>query len=97
MSVCDRYGFDKKLIGTHYTELVFFHPVPYVGYVVHSGASGARNIVALFSWSGGTSTDSTKCTPGHVTPNLCCCIPRNLRITSCILVHLGRDTSTHYL
>jgi hypothetical protein len=35
----DPYGFDKKRAGTHYAELVFLHPVAYVGCVVQSGAS----------------------------------------------------------
>jgi hypothetical protein len=35
-------------VGTRYAEIVFLHPVGSVGHVVHSGASGARNIDALF-------------------------------------------------
>jgi hypothetical protein len=38
----------KKRIGTHYVKLVFLHSVGYAGHVVHSSASGARNIDALF-------------------------------------------------
>jgi hypothetical protein len=41
-------GFHKKCTGTHYVELVFFHLVGYAGHVVHSGASGPRNVDALF-------------------------------------------------
>jgi hypothetical protein len=37
----DRYGFDKKLVGTHYAKIVFLHPVGSAGHVLHSGASGA--------------------------------------------------------
>jgi hypothetical protein len=37
----DRYGFDKKHGGTRYAELVFLHPVGFVGQLVHSGVSGA--------------------------------------------------------
>jgi hypothetical protein len=44
----DRYGFNKKRVGTLYSELVPLHPVGSVGHVVHSGASGARNLDALF-------------------------------------------------
>jgi hypothetical protein len=43
-----RCGFHKMHIGTRYTELVFLNAVEYVGHVVHSGASGVRNIGALF-------------------------------------------------
>jgi hypothetical protein len=49
----DRYGFHKTRSGTHYTELVFLHPVGYVGHVVHSGASGAQNMKYYFLCSGG--------------------------------------------
>jgi hypothetical protein len=44
----DRYGLHKKRTGTHYTELVFLHPVGSTSDVVHSVASGVRNINALF-------------------------------------------------
>jgi hypothetical protein len=39
---------DKKRIGRRYDELVFLHPVEFVCHVVQSGASGARNVDALF-------------------------------------------------
>jgi hypothetical protein len=42
-----RCGYDKKCIGTYYSELVFLHPVGSVGHVVHSGTSGVRNVDAL--------------------------------------------------
>jgi hypothetical protein len=44
----DRYGFDKKRVGTRYAELVLLHPVGSAGDVVHPSASGAQNIDALF-------------------------------------------------
>jgi hypothetical protein len=44
----DRYGFEKKRVGTGYAELVSLHPVGSVGHIVHSGASEARNVDALF-------------------------------------------------
>jgi hypothetical protein len=43
-----QYEFDKKHIGTHYAKVVFLHLVGSVGHVVHSGATGATNVDALF-------------------------------------------------
>jgi hypothetical protein len=43
-----RYGSHKKRVGTRYIKLVFLHPVRSVDHVVRSGASGPRNIDALF-------------------------------------------------
>jgi hypothetical protein len=40
--------FHKRRTETLYDELVFLHLVGSVGHVVHSGASGAQNIDALF-------------------------------------------------
>jgi hypothetical protein len=37
----DRYGFHKKRVRTRYAEVVFLHPVRFVGHVVHSSASVA--------------------------------------------------------
>jgi hypothetical protein len=44
----DRYGFHKRRVGTHCSELVFLHPVGSAGQVVHSSASTLRNMDALF-------------------------------------------------
>jgi hypothetical protein len=44
----DRYGFDKKSIGTRYAKLVFLHPVGSAGHVVQSGTSEVRNVDAHF-------------------------------------------------
>jgi hypothetical protein len=41
-------GFHKMCVGSCYAELVILHLVGSAGRVVHSGASGARNIDALF-------------------------------------------------
>jgi hypothetical protein len=38
----------QKCIGTPYTEFVFLHPTASAGHIVHSGASRARNVDALF-------------------------------------------------
>jgi hypothetical protein len=43
-----RCGFHKKRARTRYVELVFLHPVGFVGHIVHSSASRAQNVDALF-------------------------------------------------
>jgi hypothetical protein len=43
-----QYGFHKMRTTARYAKLVFLHPMGYAGHVVHSGASGARNVDALF-------------------------------------------------
>jgi hypothetical protein len=48
MFMWDRYGFDKKCVGTRYVKHVFLHLVGSAGRVVHSGSSGVRNMIALF-------------------------------------------------
>jgi hypothetical protein len=50
-------GFHKKRVGSRHAELVFLHPVRFTDHVVHSSASGARDIDAQFfmlrwTWSG---------------------------------------------
>jgi hypothetical protein len=42
------WGFHKKGARTRYAELVFLHSIGFAGHVVHSGASGLRNVDALF-------------------------------------------------
>jgi hypothetical protein len=52
-----RHSFDKKHIGTRYTDFVFFQMVGYVRHVVHSGMSRPQNIDALFfmlGWAQGS-------------------------------------------
>jgi hypothetical protein len=44
----ERSGFHKKHAKTHYTEVMFLHPVGSVGHVVHSRTPGAQNVIALF-------------------------------------------------
>jgi hypothetical protein len=52
-------------------KLVVLHLVRYAGHVVHFGASGTRNVDALFLCSCGTATVSIQSAPGHVTQNMC--------------------------
>jgi hypothetical protein len=56
----DWYGFNKSHDVSFYAEHVFLHSVGSAGHLVHTGASGARNVDALFFMLGGTSTDFTK-------------------------------------
>jgi hypothetical protein len=42
------YGFNKNLTGTRYTKLLLLHLLGSAGHVVHSRASRARNVDALF-------------------------------------------------
>jgi hypothetical protein len=44
----DQCSFHKNYVGTSYVELVLLHPMGYADRVVHYGASGARNVDALF-------------------------------------------------
>jgi hypothetical protein len=74
---CDFY---KKHTGTHYAELVFLHPVGSVGHVMHCGASGVQNMIALSFILVWTNMNSTKSALGHVTPNMHFSIWWNLRV-----------------
>jgi hypothetical protein len=67
-------GLHKKRARTGYTEPVFLHPMGSAGHVVHSGASGAQKVEALFFLLGWVGTDATKTAMGHITLNLCFCI-----------------------
>jgi hypothetical protein len=63
---------------------------------VHSGASGARNIGALFFLIWWPGVVSIKSALGHTTQKLCFCIGCYLWVKYCILVRLRRKTLMHY-
>jgi hypothetical protein len=46
--VWDWYEFDQKRPRTRYAEPLFLQLVGYAGHIVYFGASGARNVDALF-------------------------------------------------
>jgi hypothetical protein len=77
----DQYGFEKKCTKTRYADLVFLHLVGSAGHVMHSGASGERNIDILFSCSGGSGTDLRKSGTRHVMLNFSFCIRWDLHVT----------------
>jgi hypothetical protein len=70
-----------KSAGTRYGEIVFLHPVKFVGHIVHSGTSGEQNIDTLFFLIASARVVFIKRVLGHVTPNLCFCIWWDLRVT----------------
>jgi hypothetical protein len=78
---CDQYGFHKRSTGTRYAKLVFFNSVGSVGHIVHSGMTGVQKVAALFLMLGGTTMNSTKSVPGHVTSNMCFCIRWDMLVT----------------
>jgi hypothetical protein len=63
----DRDIFHKKRTGTHYAKIVFLHPVGFVGHVVDVGASGLRDVNALFSCSGALGVFPKKCAGAQYT------------------------------
>jgi hypothetical protein len=77
-------------------NLYVLHPVGCVGHVAHSSASRVRNVDALFSYLGETSTNVIKSMLGHVVPNLCFCIRWDLQVTFCIVVRPRRKMLMHH-
>jgi hypothetical protein len=68
-------------VRTRYAELVFLHPVVFVGHVVHFDVSVVQNVDALFSLSGGLSAVSIKGASGHIMLKLCFYISWDLWVT----------------
>jgi hypothetical protein len=69
-----------------YTEHLFLHPMRSMGHVARFGGSEVRNIDAIFFIPGWAKREYHKSVPGHVTPNLCFCVPIQSR----------SEMSTHY-
>jgi hypothetical protein len=63
---------------------------------MHSGVFSVRNIDTLFSCSGGTGTDLTTSTGGHVMSTMCFCMQWDLWVTEWILVRSGCELSMQY-
>jgi hypothetical protein len=76
--IWDRCRYHKKHTQTCYIELLILHPVRSVGHVVRSSVSGPQNVDALFFMLKWAQCRYRKSTLGHVTPNLCFCIPCDL-------------------
>jgi hypothetical protein len=73
-----------------------FASVGSAGHVVHSGASVARNVDALFCMLMWVLFFSINSALGHVTLCFCFCIPWDLRVTECNPVRAVHKTSMHY-
>jgi hypothetical protein len=76
-----RCGSHKKRAGTHYVELVFgimYDPEVTLRILVRPGCETSTH---YFLFPGGPRAGLTRSAPGHVTPNLCFCIPCDLEVT----------------
>jgi hypothetical protein len=91
-----RCGFHIMCVGTHYAELVFLHPVGIALYALHTGSSGAQNVITQFFMLGQNRYGFDKMVLGHITLNLCFCIWCDLWVTWCIQVHSGCDVDAPF-
>jgi hypothetical protein len=92
----DQCRFHKRHTRMGYAELVFLLLEGSVGHIVYSGASGVRNINALFFMLRWDQYGFDKSAFGHVTLNLCFRIRWDLWVMWSILVHLRHESSRHY-
>jgi hypothetical protein len=91
-----RCGFHKKHAGTHYTKLVFLHPMGSVGHIVYSGASGPQNVSAVFFMLWWARCGLCKKPIGTRDAELVLLHRRDLRVMYCIPMCPGRETSMQY-
>jgi hypothetical protein len=89
-------GTDSTKTMTGYGKLVFLHPVGSAAHVVHSSASRARNVNALFFMLWWDLYRFRKKREGTRYARLVFCIRWDLRVTYYISVHPGRETSKHF-
>jgi hypothetical protein len=76
----DRYGFDKKRVGTGYNEPVFLHPVGSTGHLGHLVCPVHKISMNYFPFSGGPRAVYIKSALGHGTMNLAFYIRWDLQV-----------------
>jgi hypothetical protein len=93
---CAQCYFHKKRAGKCYAEIVFFHLFGSACHVVHSGASGVRNVYALIFNLEWAWCDFHQKHIGTRYVELAFSYMVDLRVTWCIPMHSGREILTHY-
>jgi hypothetical protein len=86
----------KSTPGHVITNLCFLRPVVYADHIVHSGASGTRNVNAIFfmlEWD--RYRFNKKCAETRYA-KLVFCIWWDLRVSYCIPMCAGHETLMHY-